>query len=91
MTWEDGLIEEALTAAELLRAYAKTPQSLGCNSEIDIQLTEDLLKVGFAIGEIFESQRIKDVVKNLEKSLHIPNLLDIDICERALDGTFNLM
>lgn len=83
--WEDGLVEEALTAVELLNAYKNTPQSIGCNSKFDIPLVEDLLEIGKAAGEILEAQRIKDAVRNLESELNVPNLMDSDICERALD------
>lgn len=82
--WEDGLVDEALTATEFLKLYAQTPQSLGCASTLDIEMTEQLLELGKNIGEIFENQRMKDSIKNLKNRLNVPNLKDAEICERSL-------
>ena len=85
ITWEDGLVEDGLTATEFLKLYAQTPQSLGCCTELNPILTETLLKLGEDIGEMLEAQRARDAMNFLGKRLHYSNLSDVEIADRSFD------
>lgn len=85
ITWEDGLVEDGLTAMEFLKLYSQTPQSLGCCTELNPALTEELLKIGEDIGQMLESQRAQDAMNYLEKRLHHSNLSDAEIADRSFD------
>jgi hypothetical protein len=54
-------------------------------------LTDDLLKIGRAVGEYVETQRRKDIMADLRKRLHVPNLSEADMTERSLDAALLVM
>jgi Ca2+-dependent lipid-binding protein len=91
IVWEDGLVEEAVSATELLKVYVNTPQSLGCGTRLDEHLVENLLKLGIAAGELLEVQRTRDVVITLRKQIFQPELQDTDVCEITLDAIGNVI
>ena len=91
VSWEDGLVEEAMSASELIKLYTNTPQSLGNNTKLEIELTDKLLKLGSTAGEILESQRTKDALALLHSRIFVQNLSDPDIIERSLDASLGLV
>eukprot|EP01042_Synura_sphagnicola_P003535 gene3535-4393_t len=74
ISWEDGLVEKALTATELLQLYRNTPQSLGCSTVLDIKLTDELLNLGLKAGIVLENQHRIDAVNGLRTALKNPIL-----------------
>jgi Ca2+-dependent lipid-binding protein len=91
IVWEDGLVEEAVSASELLKVYVNTPQSLGCGTKLDEHLVENLLRLGFTAGAMLETQRTKDVVITLRKQIFQPDLQDTEVCEITLDAVGNVI
>ena len=90
ISWEDGLVEEAVTATELIQVYKQTPHSLGCSSVFDTKLADDLLTLGQKAGEVLENQRRSDTVKELKLKMHVPNLKDDTMGLLALDAVLSV-
>ena len=91
LTWEDGLVEEGLTAAALLKVYAHTPQSMGSCTVLDADVVNELLRIGLSVGPVFEVRRLEDHLAALGKTLNVPDLKDTTICERALETAMMAM
>ena len=89
--WEDGFSEEAVTANELLKLYCDTPQSLGSRTTLDEDITTALLQIGKGAGIILEMQKRKEAMEVMRTALHVTNLVDSTICERALDLILGLI
>jgi hypothetical protein len=86
VTWEDGLVEEGITAAQLAALYANTPQSLGACTVLDEELIEELARVGRHAGHALEIRRVEDHLTALDKAHFVPDLRDTTICERVVDA-----
>jgi Ca2+-dependent lipid-binding protein len=69
----------------MIKLYAKTPHSLGNTTMLDIRLTDSLLQLGLAAGEMLEKQRTKDALNLLRKKLFYPSLGEAETFERTLD------
>ena len=83
--WEDGHEEPAIAASDLLRLYRETPQSLGTGSLLDSALTEVLLRITTAAGELIEAQRTRDTLSLLKKRLHVASLGELESFDRTMD------
>jgi hypothetical protein len=82
--WEDGLMENAVVAADLVAVYRHTPQSLGVTSLLTEELATDLLDYAGKAAILIESQRTVEALKRTQDSVNIPNLRDMDLAERCL-------
>lgn len=83
--WEDGHSEPAIALSDLLRLYRETPQSLGTGSLLDSALTEVLLRITTAAGELVEAQRTRDTLGLLKKRLHVASLGELESFDRTMD------
>jgi hypothetical protein len=90
LLWEDGQLESAVIAADLVECYKNTPQSLGCTSLVTEELLHDLLKIATDATEIIQSQRTLESLKRAQDSVNIPNLRDIDTTERCLGSLIGI-
>lgn len=91
LRWEDGLVEEAVPANNLIEVYKNTPQSLGCTSEVTEELLEELMKYASEAAITIENQRTVEALRRTQDSVNVPNLRDMDICERCLSSLIGIV
>ena len=89
VTWEDGLVEEGLPAAQLAALYTHTPQSLGACTVLDEELIEELARVGRHAGHALEIRRLEDHLTALDAALFVPELKDATICDHVFNACVN--
>jgi hypothetical protein len=91
LRWEDGLVEEAVPANNLIEVYKNTPQSLGCTSEVTEELLDEIMKYAKEAATIIENQRTIEALRRTQESVNVPNLRDMDICERCLSSLIGIV
>ena len=87
LTWENGEVDEDIALLELLKCYRQTPQSLGCTSTLDSNLSNKLWEIANEAGKILEVQRTKSFLLELERKLNSQNLKSnriVEICMQSL-------
>ena len=87
ITWENGEVDEDIALLELLKFYRQTPQSVGCTSVLDDNLSNKLWEIANEAGKILEVQRTKSFLQDLDVKLNTQNLKSIrivEICMQAL-------
>jgi hypothetical protein len=87
LTWENGEVDEDIALLELLKFYRQTPQSIGCTSVLDDNLSNKLWAIANEAGKILEVQRTKSFLHELEVKLNSQNLKSsriVEICMQAL-------
>lgn len=88
LTWEIGEVDEDIVALlELLKSYRQTPQSLGCTSMLDSNLSNKLWEIANEARKILKVQRTKSFLLELEPKLNSQNLKSnriVEICMQSL-------
>lgn len=87
LTWENGEVDEDIALLELLKFYRQTPQSVGCTSVLDDNLSNKLWEIVNEAGKILEVQRTKSFLQELNVKLNSQNLKSnriVEICMQAL-------
>eukprot|EP01032_Pedospumella_encystans_P020196 gene20196-22949_t len=86
VTWENGEIDEDMTATDLLNQYKETPQSLGCSNTLDEWLSDQLMEVATTAGRILEKQRVKTFLMELRNRIQRNNMKSNIIVEIGLEA-----
>lgn len=91
VTWENGQVDEEISAKDLLEMYRQTPRSLGCCTVLDDAMSRTLLAIGRAIGVIIENQKLKYFLSELRDSINRKHLSYHGLTEIALEAVTSMM
>lgn len=86
ITWENGEVDEEITATDLLNHYKETPQSLGCSNTLDEWLSDQLYDIASTAGCILEAQRVKTFLIELRHRIQRNNMKANTISEIGLES-----
>ena len=89
--WENGQVEEEISAKDLLAVYKQTPRSLGCCSILDDDLSSRLLSAGEAAGRIIENQKIKYFLRELRSNINRQHMSYHSLTEISLQAMTSMM
>jgi hypothetical protein len=91
ITWENGEVDEEITATDLLNHYKETPQSLGCSNTLDSWLSDNLYDIATSAGYILEAQRVKTFLLELRQRIQRNNMKSNIIAEIGLESIASMI
>ena len=84
--WENGEVDEEVSAKDLLEMYKQTPRSLGCCSTLDDRLSTKLMDLGESVGRLIESQKLNFFLRELRSSINRKHISYHTLTEIALQA-----
>ena len=91
ITWENGEVDEEITATDMLNHYKETPQSLGCSNTLDEWLSDQLYDIASTAGCILEAQRVKTFLIELRQRIQRNNMKANIIAEIGLESIATML